>query len=213
MNNNNELNEIKKTLKQLGDNYNNIEEKYNKSKKQLGITLVALVITIIVLLILAGITVAQLTGSGLFDNVKLAKQKYKDSQDLEENILSGYENGLNNYMGLTRDGVNYQILWDSRKEGETALSTVNDYRTLANVSSYDFLLVYTEAKNYPEEHYVPQVVHRSDYDFDIRYEIGHFSSTVANNWGAFKIDTQNNRIVFTENNSGYHAIRKVIGIK
>ena len=102
MKDNNELNEIKKSLKKLEGNY-------TKTKKQLGITLVALVITIIVLLILAGITVAQLSGSGLFDNVKLAKQKYKDSQDLEENILSQYENASLNGIVSTRDGESNPI--------------------------------------------------------------------------------------------------------
>ena len=40
--------------------------------QQKGITLVSLVITIIVLLILAGISIAQLTGSGLFSKTKNA---------------------------------------------------------------------------------------------------------------------------------------------
>ena len=42
----------------------------NKNK---GLTLVALVITVIILLILAGISIASLTGSGLFENAKLAE--------------------------------------------------------------------------------------------------------------------------------------------
>ena len=43
-------------------------------KKNEGITLIALVITIILLLILAGVTIGQLAGNGLFDKVKLAKK-------------------------------------------------------------------------------------------------------------------------------------------
>ena len=96
----------------LEERFNKIEKEYNemkkdnkKTKKQLGITLVALVITIIVLLILAGITVAQLTGSGLFDRAKVSKQKYKDAQGLENEILSQYENAtLNSGVVSTRDG-------------------------------------------------------------------------------------------------------------
>ena len=80
------------------------EEEFLKFKKQIGITLVALVVTIIVLLILAGITVAQLSGSGLFDSVKLAKEKYKGSQDLENSVLSDYENATLNGIVSTRDG-------------------------------------------------------------------------------------------------------------
>ena len=42
-------------------------------KQNKGITLVALVITIILLLILVGITIGQLTGNGLFEKAKQAK--------------------------------------------------------------------------------------------------------------------------------------------
>ena len=67
--------------------------------KPRGITLIALVITIIVLLILAGITVAQLSGNGLFDRTKVAKEKYKNSQEDEEDKLSDYENEINKVFG------------------------------------------------------------------------------------------------------------------
>ena len=77
-----------------------------KLKKQFGITLVALVITMIVMLIIAGIVVAQLTGSGLFDSVRIAKEKYKDAQDREDSILSDYENASLNGVVSTRDAQN-----------------------------------------------------------------------------------------------------------
>ena len=44
-----------------------------KTKNE-GITLVALVITIIILLILAGITIAQLTGNGLLEKTLFASK-------------------------------------------------------------------------------------------------------------------------------------------
>lgn len=47
-------------------------KKYNKDR---GITLVALVITIIILLILSGIAIAELTGNGLFEKSKRAQQE------------------------------------------------------------------------------------------------------------------------------------------
>ena len=50
--------------------------------KNRGITLVALVITIVILLILAGITIWQLTGNGLFGKAQLAKEKQEDEQAL-----------------------------------------------------------------------------------------------------------------------------------
>ena len=55
--------------------------------KNNGITLVTLVITVIILLILAGISIASLTGNGLFEKAKLAKEKQENAQIEENGIL------------------------------------------------------------------------------------------------------------------------------
>lgn len=94
-----------------------MKEKKNRIKKDLfngvickegnrqtaGITLIALVITIIVLLILAGITISQLTGSGLFDKSKQAKEQYQNAQDYEEEQIAKYSNDINSYVDGNRD--------------------------------------------------------------------------------------------------------------
>ena len=60
----------------------------NNKNNNIGITLIALVITIIVLLILAGITVAQLSGNnGIFSRTNTAKQKYSNAQEYEEDVI------------------------------------------------------------------------------------------------------------------------------
>lgn len=68
-------------------------------KKDKGITLVALVITIIILLILAGVAIASLTNKGLFDKTKIAKQNTLEGILKENIILNEYENELNEYTG------------------------------------------------------------------------------------------------------------------
>ena len=60
-----------------------------------GITLIALIITIIIILILAGITISQLTNNGLFINTQTAKEKYSNATTKEEDILNQYENAIN----------------------------------------------------------------------------------------------------------------------
>ena len=61
-------------------------------RKQKGITLIALVITIIVLLILAGISLAILTGeNGILAKAQLAKKQSDQKQEEENNILKQYE--------------------------------------------------------------------------------------------------------------------------
>ena len=71
----------------------------NKTKKNTrGITLIALVITIVVLLILAGITIAALSGNnGILTRAKGAKEKTELAQKEEEKTLSNMENSLGVY--------------------------------------------------------------------------------------------------------------------
>lgn len=74
----------------------------NKNKKilqQKGITLVALVITIIILLILSGIAISALSGSGLFEKAKLAKEKQENAQIEENARLEEYTNLIDDYTG------------------------------------------------------------------------------------------------------------------
>lgn len=75
------------------------------NRKNAGITLVALVITIIVLLILAGITISQLSNSGLFDKSKQAKEEYQNAQDDENDKIAKYNNEIDSYVGGNRDTV------------------------------------------------------------------------------------------------------------
>lgn len=64
-------------------------------KKNNGITLIALVITIIILLILSGITISAITGNGLFEKVKLAKEKTEQAELEEQEKLQGYIDAIN----------------------------------------------------------------------------------------------------------------------
>lgn len=66
-------------------------------KEQKGITLVALVITIIILLILAGISIATLSGdNGLFKRAQQAKDATVNGQKNENAALDTYNAAINN---------------------------------------------------------------------------------------------------------------------
>lgn len=67
-------------------------------KRQNGITLVALVITIIILLILAGISIASLKNTGLFDKTQQAKNATENAQIKENKTIDEFENYLGNYI-------------------------------------------------------------------------------------------------------------------
>ena len=61
---------------------------YIWKNKEKGITLIALVITIIILLILAGVGIAALTQTGIFDKANQAQQVQKESEMREELTLA-----------------------------------------------------------------------------------------------------------------------------
>ena len=69
-------------------------------RRNKGITLIALVVTIIVLLILAGISIAMLTGqNGILNRALEAKEKTVVAQKDEEKTLQGYEDIMAQYTG------------------------------------------------------------------------------------------------------------------
>ena len=72
----------------------------NTLRRNKGITLISLVVTIIVLLILAGISIAMLTGqNGILNRAAEAKEKTGVAQEDEEKTLQGYEDIIAQYTG------------------------------------------------------------------------------------------------------------------
>ena len=63
-----------------------------------GITLIALVITIIILLILVGISISALTNQGLFKNAKEAQNATEKAEAEQGNVLNEYEDEINKYL-------------------------------------------------------------------------------------------------------------------
>ena len=77
----------------------------NIRKQEKGITLIALVVTIIVLLILAGISITMLTGqNGILNRAAEAKEKTGVAQEDENQKLKGYEDTINQYAPGSNGG-------------------------------------------------------------------------------------------------------------
>ena len=127
-------------------------------KNKSGITLVALVITIIILLILAGVAITTLTQTSLFENAKQAKKSMEDSQKKENVTIANYENKINEVVTSTRDN-NLTIMSLINKEDEvynkiedgyvfsTPLFNENNYITSNNdiilkdsIENYDYIM-------------------------------------------------------------------------
>ena len=121
----------------------NLKEKTQKAKDTKGITLVALVITIIILLILAGITILSLTNTGLFGKAQEAKEKTQNAAENQAKILNEYEDELNKYISGTTEEKTEKLA-DKVKVGDyvsytpdTVSNTDTKYTTLiSNLATY-----------------------------------------------------------------------------
>ena len=72
--------------------------------KEKGITMVALVVTIIILLILVGVTIAQVSGdNGLFERTRQAVDRYKNESEKEEIELGKLERYLTDFSVVGDD--------------------------------------------------------------------------------------------------------------
>ena len=68
-------------------------------KEQKGITLVALVITVVVMLILAGVAIAAVVdGNGLFNRVRQATESYEEASNNESDQIKTLLNEIDNYL-------------------------------------------------------------------------------------------------------------------
>jgi len=94
-----------------------------------GITLIALVITIIILLILAGITISSLTGNGILGKIEQAKEKSDESTAREIIITKIYE---------------YQMEAKRNNKNET-LEGLKEY--LQNDKEIDYMDLYVHKDN------------------------------------------------------------------
>ena len=93
-------------------------------KKQRGITLIALIITIIVLLILAGVSIATLTGqNGILTQANTAKTQTAEAKDLEQ-VKLAVSTGVSENLTTGRN-VNEAIQEELRKT-DPAATVVGD---------------------------------------------------------------------------------------
>ena len=99
--------------------YVNLQLQSNKKIKERGITLIALVVTIIILLILVGVTISQIIGeNGLIKKAKEAVEKYKNASEEELIQLGQLEQYVRDFEIIGGDegedkasvsGVEYKI--------------------------------------------------------------------------------------------------------
>ena len=118
--------------------------------KQNGITLIALIITIIVLLILAGVALATLTGEGsIIQNAENAVAQYNNSVEKEQLALNSIEKYIesgkidsvenNELSGITGKCT---LLWEKEVATRTGYDEYEETTiSINNLDKYKFLFV------------------------------------------------------------------------
>ncbi len=133
-------------------------ELFSKKANSKGITLIALIITIIVLLILAGVTVNLTLGeNGIFRTAEMSGKNYMEAQNRELAGLADFENAINNIIGGTgSSGTDIPEIKDDTLKGnaqpgdyvkyDTGISSVGDngivtFRVLYNDDTYGLQII------------------------------------------------------------------------
>jgi type II secretory pathway pseudopilin PulG len=114
----------------------------NKVKETKGITLIALVVTIIVLLILAAITISTLTGeNGILTKADSANERTKQEQAVEEVKLAYNAVQIDGVIdGWDIDKKAEELQKELRKEDSTSTVTVNGTDLDVTYKGYDMTI-------------------------------------------------------------------------
>ena len=100
------MKEIEKILEKKSKNLKLKDMAKEKNLQEQGITLIALAVTIVLLLILAGVTISQITGDkGLFQRTKQAAEQYEKEALKEEMRLAILDKQLENSGEITRGRI------------------------------------------------------------------------------------------------------------
>ena len=179
-----------------------------KLKDMKAVTLIALVVTIVVLIILAGVLISLTLGdNGIFQRAKKAKEDYANAQGYEETEIAKTANEIDYILGTTRQ--------TSDSNPIASLSDFTDISGETELKSYG--LTY---KTFPDElddedfHVIrcqKNLNLNLNSDFEISSQIFYDNTSNINEIGAVKIALYNNddEKVFFDISDGYDNARSV----
>ena len=136
---------------------------YKKLKEQKAITLVALVITIVILLILAGISIQAITNTGLFENAKRAAEesKYANAEEkVKMAVMASYDENASLNKDLLKDSLNKidginpkvtEVTWDLKVNVDGYEFTITEVGTVTCVGRKDQEKLPENSKDNPQD--------------------------------------------------------------
>ncbi len=175
--------------KQKNLNFREKNKKNNRFSNK-GITLIALIITIIILLILAGVSIAFLTGeNGIIKKAELAKNKTDEAQVEENVVLANYEDKINE---ITENRENVTITKDEyeklKNRGEYELigegkisSTADKIELNKSIENYRYLLLNSHLNTKENNDWVDNTI--------IPAQLNFYNSIVLEHQSLIRINT------------------------
>ena len=207
----------------------NVRESYNFKREKIidktgtmhraptGITLIALIITIIVLLILAGVALNFVLGeNGILKHAEFASNKYENKAQIEQNELAQLDDYISNgrnTVGLTTANVGYKILFNG-----IANENSKEYELTDSIENYNFLIIEGNIENGSiyETNTMTIPIINMEYCKRDYYILSGIAYTASYGWDIqFSFSTANKLYVFYTRQWGSYVprITKIIGIK
>ena len=171
----------------------------NKLKEQKAITLVALVITIIILLILAGVALSLVIGdNGLIKKSKESAERYNQSAQKETADLESYDEEFKNLLGNSIKATAKEI---AQKPSEYYGKEIKGY-TCANsqaVNAWKIFFtdennIYIIADDYISYQYAPNGKNGTEITRDGNSEYGLLFTNVSNDYYSGAADITNEKV-------------------
>lgn len=134
-----------------------------KEKNIKGITLVALVLTIVILLILAGITIQAITNTGLFAHAKKTAEesKYANAEEkVKIAVMASYDENANLNKDLLKDNLNKvdginpkvtEVTWDLKVNVDGYEFTITEYGIITCVGRKNQEKLPENSKDNPQD--------------------------------------------------------------
>lgn len=181
-----------------------------------GITVIALVITIIVLLILAGVSIATLTGdNGLIRKTVEAKNATEElaiKEDLEVTVLTSYEKG----------DINYNLLNDKLKKvqelkyKENTISEENKITELpvvVKIKGYEFDILEDGTVEKRPDYETMRNMYGTELNGYTAGSGNEFDeSNKVDSWKLFYVDEENREVFVISSNTTYPSMLQENGI-
>ena len=186
-------------------------------KQNKAITLISLIVTVVVLLILAGVSINFMFGQeGIFSRTQYAIQKYKNQQNEEETQIAKYENIIKQYEAITsnREGTSRKVsLWKGNS------NTTPEIKLLETWDNFDFLLfrcMSTSNQDNQTEYIISKETIQTAYDtyLEEKTDTGKKAIKIGyDNDGSYIDLNVKGKLDIKHKNGLYRHIVEIIGIK